>query len=55
MSTKHCSRCPCSSCTEHCDDYLLLLEELLEAEAAIEILQHEVAFLRDRLDEPDAD
>jgi len=51
MLIEHCSPCPCSSCTEHCDDYLLLLQELLEAEETIEKLQFAVASLQERLDE----
>jgi hypothetical protein len=35
---KHCSPNPCPSCAEHCDDYLQLLQELLDAEATIEEL-----------------
>ena len=55
MSIKYGSNGSCSFCTEHCDDYLLLLQELLEADAAIEELQWEVAFLRDQLHEHDAE
>lgn len=38
----HCLGCPCSSCDERCDDYLLLLQKLLEAEALIEKLRYEI-------------
>ena len=43
--------CSNSVCTEHCNDYLHLLQELLEAEAVIENLQHEISLLREALDE----
>lgn len=39
---KHCDHCPCRLHTEHCDDYLLLLQELLDAEAMIEKLRFEI-------------
>lgn len=42
---KRCEICPCSSCTERCDDYLLLLQELLQAEALIEQLRFEIECL----------
>lgn len=37
------------SCEEHCDDYLLLLQELLEAEKTIEELQQELESYREKL------
>lgn len=41
---KRYSNCPRPSCTEHCDDYLQFLQELLEADAFIEELRHDIAF-----------
>jgi len=43
--------CSNSACSEHCNDYLHLLQELLDAEAVIENLQHEITLLREALDE----
>ena len=36
------------SCDEHCDDYLLLFQELLEAEKTIEELQQELESYRNQ-------
>lgn len=38
-------------CSEHCDDYLQLLQELIEAENTIEELRQYVVMLEDLLDE----
>ena len=38
-------------CSEHCDDFLQLLQELIEAEDTIEELRQQVAMLEDLLDE----
>lgn len=40
-------------CSEHCDDYIQLLQELIEAEKIIEELQQHVTMLEDLLDERD--
>lgn len=45
MKAKEC--CPCRNCSEHCSDYLTLLQQLLEAEALIERLQMELLALQD--------
>ena len=39
---ERCENCLCPSCSERCEDYLLLLQELLEAEALIEQLRFEI-------------
>lgn len=38
----YCNDCPCKSCDEHCEDYLLLLQNLVEAEKHIEDLQFQI-------------
>jgi len=51
MSVPYCSPCPCSACMEQCDDYLLLLDELFEAETTITELRHQIECLQEALDE----
>jgi len=55
MSITHCFLCPCSICAEHCNDYLLLLEELMEAEAIIEELQSRIDLLQELFEGYDAE
>ncbi len=50
---KSCLNCPGSSCAEHCDNYLRILQELLEAEALIEELRHEIACLEQNASDED--
>ena len=49
MPNNYCRACPCAYCDERCDDYLLLLEELLVAENTIDELKQTVDSLQDRL------
>ena len=51
MLAKHVISHDRAYCSEHCDDYLQLLQELIEAEDTIEALRQQVAMLEDLLDE----
>lgn len=38
----YCNDCPYKSCAEHCEDYLVLLQNLVEAEKLIEDLLFQI-------------
>lgn len=54
MFAKHVVSHDHTCCSEHCDDYLQLLQELIEAENTIEELQQHIIVLEDLLNEHNA-